>query len=462
MSHTAYEGIADALSKFSGTPGETVKVLGLAVKYYKLAYNRADNEGSMASLPALNKSIAETYKDMGDYDGALVFFQKQLDLDKGNDKALCSTLSNIASVRESLKSSYQQVLQPLLEWEESAEKINSVGQQVMALQEMVRVQELDRREREARDNREKIIKLGGPLDVNEPSSQGSGVSDNFPNIDLEMLEIPTIRAEETRRTLAMFNNRNAKGEYPLHIKLQKSGQESEVLSMIELGHPLEVEDNDGWTPLGVAVGNMNISYVKLLVKAGAKLNHRNEKGESPLMAACAHGWLDGIEFLMESGAKMDLKNKKGESSMAFLRDHVREGKKGKCSDYKLPGVTDRLESALARMENEESKLWCLCNQPQDNRFMVFCANCSDWFHGKCVGINKWKWRVMEEAGQDWTCPECLTGKEISDQSERKRKSTIEVHQEVVTCHMCSNHARKSSIYCSEDCIKTHVDQVYCF
>ena len=115
MSHTAYEGIADALSKFSGTPGEMVKVLGLAVKYYKLAYNRADNEGSMASLPALNKSIAETYKDMGDYDGALVFFQKQLDLDKGNDKTLCSTLSNIASVRVSLKYSYQQVLQPLLE-----------------------------------------------------------------------------------------------------------------------------------------------------------------------------------------------------------------------------------------------------------------------------------------------------------------------------------------------------------
>ena len=110
--------------------------------------------------------------------------------------------------------SYQQVLQPLLEWEESAEKINSVGQQVMALQEMVRVQELDRREREARDNREKIIKLGESLDVDEPSSKGSGVSDrsdNFPNIDLEMLEIPTIRAEETRRTLAMFNNRNAKG-----------------------------------------------------------------------------------------------------------------------------------------------------------------------------------------------------------------------------------------------------------
>ena len=61
MSHTAYVGLADSLStvclQFVGT-GETVKVL-------EQAYSRSDNEGSMASLPTLNISIVETYKDMG-------------------------------------------------------------------------------------------------------------------------------------------------------------------------------------------------------------------------------------------------------------------------------------------------------------------------------------------------------------------------------------------------------------
>ena len=41
-----------------------------------MAYSRADNEGTMEALPALNNSIALTYKDMGDFDNALVFFER--------------------------------------------------------------------------------------------------------------------------------------------------------------------------------------------------------------------------------------------------------------------------------------------------------------------------------------------------------------------------------------------------
>ena len=48
-----------------------VKVAEIALKYYQLMFNRADIEGSMATLPALNSSIALTYKEMGDYDNIL-------------------------------------------------------------------------------------------------------------------------------------------------------------------------------------------------------------------------------------------------------------------------------------------------------------------------------------------------------------------------------------------------------
>merc|ERR1719186_402294 len=159
MSHTAYEEIGDALSKFAGNKAESAKVLEMAVKYYKLAYSRADNEGSMASLPALNNSIAVTYKEVGDYDNALVFYQKQLDLEQGNLEEQCSTLSNIAEVREYLKSSYQQVLRAMMDWLECAKRSGSTS-----LQEMVRVQEEGGREEDARITRERIIKLGGNLE----------------------------------------------------------------------------------------------------------------------------------------------------------------------------------------------------------------------------------------------------------------------------------------------------------
>ena len=60
-------------------------------------------------------------------------------------------------------------------------------------------------------------------------------------------------------------------------------------------------------------------------------------------------------------------------------------------------------------EDDPDRLWCVCQQPHNNRFMICCDICLDWFHGKCVGITKGQGKVMEEAGQDWKCPPCLAG-----------------------------------------------------
>ena len=57
-------------------------------------------------------------------------------------------------------------------------------------------------------------------------------------------------------------------------------------------------------------------------------------------------------------------------------------------------------------DDDPNKLWCICQQPHNNRFMICCDSCSDWFHGKCVGITKKMGKEMEEAGKDWTCPSC--------------------------------------------------------
>ena len=173
-------------------------------------------------------------------------------------------------------------------------------------------------------------------------------------------------------------------------------------------------------------------------------------------------------------------------------------------------------------EDDPERLWCVCQQPHNNRFMICCDICLDWFHGKCVGITKGQGKVMEEAGQDWKCPPCLAGLEnnsatdnienveadeldaeeiegpddISDKNDEdfkdefvsppsstkkvqapsqtrsrgRRKSSSGGNQEVdkdkekekvkvATCHMCTNLPRESSIYCSEECIKAHANQV---
>merc|ERR1719154_296121 len=71
--------------------------------------------------------------------------------------------------------------------------------------------------------------------------------------------------------------------------------------------------------------------------------------------------------------------------------------------------SDSSESGSWASEDDPDRLWCVCQQPHNNRFMICCDICLDWFHGKCVGITKAQGKVMEEAGQDWKCPPCLAG-----------------------------------------------------
>ncbi|CAB3368135.1 Hypothetical predicted protein [Cloeon dipterum] len=57
-------------------------------------------------------------------------------------------------------------------------------------------------------------------------------------------------------------------------------------------------------------------------------------------------------------------------------------------------------------EDDPDKLWCICRKPHNNRFMICCDKCEDWFHGKCVGITKAMGKQMEAQGKEWTCPKC--------------------------------------------------------
>ncbi|XP_053684780.1 death-inducer obliterator 1-like [Sabethes cyaneus] len=125
-------------------------------------------------------------------------------------------------------------------------------------------------------------------------------------------------------------------------------------------------------------------------------------------------------------------------------------------------------------EDDPDRLWCICKQPHNNRFMICCDVCEDWFHGKCVNITKAMGQQMEEDGIEWTCPNCLKTKHEKQQPkmteflvsssssapsvERTAQVTQAVPQKVVTvtgCVVCGKPARASSVYCSDDCIRKH-------
>merc|ERR1712154_527973 len=69
-------------------------------------------------------------------------------------------------------------------------------------------------------------------------------------------------------------------------------------------------------------------------------------------------------------------------------------------------------------EDDPERLWCICQQPHNNRFMICCDSCLDWYHGKCVGITKKMGKEMEDAGNEWGCPTCKKKEKINDTKDK--------------------------------------------
>ncbi|XP_020293828.1 death-inducer obliterator 1 [Pseudomyrmex gracilis] len=143
-------------------------------------------------------------------------------------------------------------------------------------------------------------------------------------------------------------------------------------------------------------------------------------------------------------------------------------------------------------EDDPDRLWCICKRPHNNRFMICCDVCEDWFHGKCVHVSKAMGQQMEEKGIEWVCPNCLKKKAEEEKTKSslqsltgKQKTKIEPSNENVIsqivlpskeilsssvdhnavpvsstmqCVVCKKEARNSSIYCSDACILAHAQE----
>ncbi|KAL1262659.1 hypothetical protein QQF64_005398 [Cirrhinus molitorella] len=74
---------------------------------------------------------------------------------------------------------------------------------------------------------------------------------------------------------------------------------------------------------------------------------------------------------------------------------------------------------------DPSKHCGLCKKPHNNRFMVGCGRCDDWFHGDCVGLDLDKVQQMEKEDQEYVCLKCCaeedgkTGAQATEQSDDK-------------------------------------------
>ncbi|XP_057560262.1 death-inducer obliterator 1 isoform X2 [Hippopotamus amphibius kiboko] len=238
---------------------------------------------------------------------------------------------------------------------------------------------------------------------------------------------------------------------------------------------------------------------------GQSRPRRRRGGERPAETADAEAG-DGMEAPVPGLGQPEADP--GAASQAAGEDRERqpEGRVAPGGKVEEPG--DAVRHKPECEVYDPNALYCLCRQPHNNRFMICCDRCEEWFHGDCVGISEARGRLLERNGEDYICPNCTIlqvqdepGSETTDsQDARSRpadtdgtdctsigtveqkssedqgikgriekaanpsgKKKLKIFQPVAEAPGaakcigpgCSSVAQPDSVYCSSDCILKH-------
>ncbi|KAL0594526.1 Death-inducer obliterator 1 [Plecturocebus cupreus] len=210
---------------------------------------------------------------------------------------------------------------------------------------------------------------------------------------------------------------------------------------------------------------------------------RREEGPAATMGSETG---DAVEGVLPS--KQEPENDEGVASQTgkHERETKLEGKAAQGIKDEEPADTGRLKPECEGYD--PNALCCVCRQPHNNRFMICCDRCEEWFHGDCVGISEARGRLLERNGEDYICPNCTilqvqneTNSETTDEQETKFRpgdadgtdctSTGTIEQKCSEAQGIKRRIEKAanpsgkkklkifqppdSVYCSNDCILKH-------
>ncbi len=117
-----------------------------------------------------------------------------------------------------------------------------------------------------------------------------------------------------------LNRPNENGFTPLQLAVMYN-REKEAALLIKRGAKVNKKDTEGMTALHVAAGNAGtkLSMFKLLVSKGAKVNARDKYGRAPLHLMARAGRPEVARFLIKKGAKVKVKDKRGKTPLKLAK-----------------------------------------------------------------------------------------------------------------------------------------------
>ncbi|KAJ8713327.1 hypothetical protein PYW07_013697 [Mythimna separata] len=311
-----------------------------AVEYYLKMLDHAELAGECGkALISIYVSLYQTYKDMGAYNEALDYYEKEYELIKDVPKEAFTTMYNIAETLYLAKRPYGQIEKACLEARRAAQEWNKRKYEIRVLKSLLKYQEEYCERDKMEQTKEDLRDLGyDDLDnlensEDEQSSAGGGDEDTThigDDICLEDLtdlsdtneeEVKETKHETRKRGKGYTIKKNMKGETQLHVA-SISGNKLLVERLIAQGHPVNIRDNAGWLPLHEACIHGHVDVANILINSGANVNDRggsNCDGITPLYDAASNGHLDVVQLLLEKGAIPTLKTDFGETPLHVLQ-----------------------------------------------------------------------------------------------------------------------------------------------
>ena len=101
------------------------------------------------------------------------------------------------------------------------------------------------------------------------------------------------------------------------FKAVKKGDLKTLQMLIEKGADVNVKDDDGMTPLSIAVWLAHKEDVHFLLENGADVNAKDSDGRTPLTHATANGHAEITKFLIEKGADVNAEDSGGSTPLMY-------------------------------------------------------------------------------------------------------------------------------------------------
>lgn len=291
--------------------------------YYRRMLACAEETGEQISISLV--SLAQTLKDAGRPKEALPLAQRELGLCT-NPREKCRSALFLADLLIGTNAPDTEIRECYTMALGSVNESDNVKLQRSVAREFVNYLESTSQFEEAKGMRQRAG-LSDEVPSDTESEAASEESDQI-GADICLEELSDLEDEiegnvkrPIKRRVGTIR-RNAKGETQLHVACI-NGDIGAVERLLSSGHPTNVRDHCGWSPLHEAANHGYVDIAELLLRHGANVNDPGGmscKGVTPLHDAACCGHFSMIQLLIQHGANVKLKTHNGDTVLDCLDD----------------------------------------------------------------------------------------------------------------------------------------------